>query len=74
MEFVCVCVCVCVCFLGRGSFGEGGGLVSLDYVVGSMLVVLMSFSLVKPSYIVSQKRNVSRVAIGLYLGYTMFEE
>ena len=50
-----VCVCVCVCFLGRRGFGEGGGLVSLDYVVGSMLVVLMSFSLVKPSYIVSGK-------------------
>ena len=45
-----MCVCVCVCVLGRG-----GGLVSLDYVVGSMLVVLMSFSLVKPSYIVSGK-------------------
>ena len=50
-----VCVCVCVCLLGRGGFGGGGGLVSLDYVVGSMLVVLMSFSLVKPSYIVSGK-------------------
>ena len=57
MESVCVCVCVCVCvfLLGRGGFGGGGGLVSLDYVVGSMLVVLMSFSLVKPSYIVSGK-------------------
>ena len=52
---VCVCVCVCVFLLGRGGFGRGGGLVSLDYVVGSMLVVLMSFSLVKPSYIVSGK-------------------
>ena len=48
-------VCVCVFLLGRGGFGGGGGLVSLDYVVGSMLVVLMSFSLVKPSYIVSGK-------------------
>ena len=51
----CVCVCVCVFLLGRGGFGGGGDLVSLDYVVGSMLVVLMSFSLVKPSYIVSGK-------------------
>ena len=65
---------MCVCLLGRRGFEGGGSLVSLDYVVGSMLVVLMSFSLVKSSYIVSQKRNVSRVAIGLYLGYTMFEE
>ena len=51
----CVCVCVCVFLLGGGGFGGGGGLVSLDYVVGSMLVVLTSFSLVKPSYIVSGK-------------------
>ena len=48
-------VCVCVCLLWRGGFGGGGGLVSLDYVVGSMLVLLMSFSLVKLSYIVSGK-------------------
>ena len=47
--------CVCVCLLGRRGFEGGGGLVSLDYVVGSMLVVLMSFSLVKSSYIVSGK-------------------
>ena len=49
---VCVCVCarVCVCV-----FGGGGGLVSLDYVVESMLVAVMSFSLVKPSYIASGK-------------------
>ena len=42
-------VCVCVCLFGRGGFGGGGGLVSLDYVLESMLVVVMSFSLVKPS-------------------------
>ena len=52
---VCVCVCLCVCVLGRGGFRGGGGLVSLDYVVEFMLVVLMSFSLVKPSYIASGK-------------------
>ena len=46
---VCVCVSVCVCLFGRGGFGGGGGLVSLDYVLESMLVVVMSFSLVKPS-------------------------
>ena len=47
--------CVCVCLLGRGGFEGGSGFVSLDYMVGSMLVVLMIFSLVKPSYIVSGK-------------------
>ena len=52
---LCVCVCVCVYLFGRGGFGGRGGLVSLDYVVESMLVVLMSFSLVKPSYIASRK-------------------
>ena len=46
---------VCVCVLGKGGFRGGDGLVSLDYVVESMLVVLMSFSLVKPSYIASGK-------------------
>ena len=40
---------MCVCLFGRGGFGGGGGLVSLDYVLESMLVEVMSFSLVKPS-------------------------
>ena len=44
-----------MCLLGRTGFEGGGGLVSLDYVVESMLVVLMSFSLLKPPRIASGK-------------------